>query len=116
MGSNMMRQAVPLLRPEAPIVGTGLERQVASDSRVLVNADADGVVEYVDAEKIIIKYNRSSDEELVSFDSDTATYPLTKFRKTNQGTSVNLKTIVNSGDKVSKGQVLCEGYATQNGD
>jgi DNA-directed RNA polymerase subunit beta len=116
MGSNMMRQAVPLLRPEAPIVGTGLERQVASDSRVLVNAEADGVVEYVDAEKIIIKYNRSSDEELVSFDSDTATYPLTKFRKTNQGTSVNLKTIVNSGDKVSKGQVLCEGYATQNGE
>ena len=116
MGSNMMRQAVPLLRPEAPIVGTGLERQVASDSRVLVNAEADGVVKYVDAEKIIIKYNRSSDEELVSFDSDTATYPLTKFRKTNQGTSVNLKTIVNSGDKVSKGQVLCEGYATQNGE
>jgi DNA-directed RNA polymerase subunit beta len=74
------------------------------------------VVKYVDAEKIIIKYNRSSDEELVSFDSDTATYPLTKFRKTNQGTSVNLKTIVNSGDKVSKGQVLCEGYATQNGE
>ena len=116
MGSNMMRQAVPLLRPEAPIVGTGLERQVASDSRVLVNAEADGVVEYVDAEKIIIKYNRSSDEELVSFDSDIATYPLTKFRKTNQGTSVNLKTIVNSGDKVSKDQVLCEGYATQNGE
>jgi DNA-directed RNA polymerase subunit beta len=116
MGSNMMRQAVPLLRPEAPIVGTGLERQVASDSRVLVNAEADGLVEYVDAEKIIIKYNRSSDDELVSFDSDTATYPLTKFRKTNQGTSVNLKTIVNSGDKVSKGQVLCEGYATQNGE
>ncbi len=116
MGSNMMRQAVPLLRPEAPIVGTGLERQVASDSRVLVNADADGVVEYVDADKIIIKYNRSENENLVSFDSDTYTYPLTKFRKTNQGTSVNLKAIVEKGDKVSKGQVLCEGYATQNGE
>ena len=116
MGSNMMRQAVPLLRPEAPIVGTGLERQVASDSRVLVNAESDGIVEYVDAEKIIIKYNRTTNEELVSFDSDTSIYPLTKFRKTNQGTSVNLKTIVNKGDKVTKGQVLCEGYATQNGE
>ena len=116
MGSNMMRQAVPLLRPEAPIVGTGLERQVASDSRVLVNAEGDGVVEYVDSDKIVIKYNRTKDEELVSFESDTATYPLTKFRKTNQGTSVNLKTIVNMGDKVTKGQVLCEGYATQNGE
>ena len=116
MGSNMMRQAVPLLRPEAPIVGTGLERQVASDSRVLVNAESDGVVEYVDAEKIIIKYNRTTNEELVSFDSDTSIYPLTKFRKTNQGTSVNLKTIVNKGDRVTKGQVLCEGYATQNGE
>jgi DNA-directed RNA polymerase subunit beta len=112
----MMRQAVPLLRPEAPIVGTGLERQVASDSRVLVNAEGDGVVEYVDADKIVIKYNRTKDEELVSFESNTATYPLTKFRKTNQGTSVNLKTIVNKGDKVTKGQVLCEGYATQNGE
>jgi len=116
MGSNMMRQAVPLLRPEAPIVGTGLERQVASDSRVLVNAESDGVVEYVDAEKIIIKYNRTTNQELVSFDSDTSVYPLTKFRKTNQGTSVNLKTIVNKGDRVTKGQVLCEGYATQNGE
>ena len=116
MGSNMMRQAVPLLRPEAPIVGTGLERQVASDSRVLVNAEGDGVVEYVDADKIVIKYNRTNEEELVSFESHIETYPLTKFRKTNQGTSVNLKTIVNIGDKVTNGQVLCEGYATQNGE
>jgi len=116
MGSNMMRQAVPLLRPEAPIVGTGLERQVASDSRVLVNAEGDGIVEYVDADKIIIKYNRTNEEELVSFESHIETYPLTKFRKTNQGTSVNLKTIVNIGDKVTNGQVLCEGYATQNGE
>ncbi len=116
MGSNMMRQAVPLLRPEAPIVGTGLERQVASDSRVLINAEGEGVVEYVDADKIIIKYERTEEEAMVSFDSDTKEYPLVKFRKTNQGTSINLKPIVKKGDKVTKGQVLCEGYATQNGE
>ncbi|WP_412986107.1 DNA-directed RNA polymerase subunit beta [Pontimicrobium sp. IMCC45349] len=116
MGSNMMRQAVPLLRPEAPIVGTGLERQVASDSRVLINAEGEGVVQYVDANEIVIKYGRTEEEAMVSFDSDTVTYPLTKFRKTNQGTSVNLKAIVRKGDKVTKGQVLCEGYATQNGE
>ncbi|GAB5564047.1 MAG: DNA-directed RNA polymerase subunit beta [Winogradskyella sp.] len=116
MGSNMMRQAVPLLRPEAPIVGTGLERQVAKDSRVLINAEGEGTVEYVDAEKIIIKYARTEEEAMVSFDSDTKEYPLVKFRKTNQGTSINLKPIVEKGDKVSKGQVLCEGYATQNGE
>ena len=116
MGSNMMRQAVPLLRPEAPIVGTGLERQVASDSRVLINAEGAGTVEYVDAEKIIIKYERTKEEAMVSFDSDTREYPLVKFRKTNQGTSINLKPIVQKGDKVSKGQVLCEGYATQKGE
>ena len=116
MGSNMMRQAVPLLRPEAPIVGTGLERQVASDSRVLINAEGAGNVEYVDAEKITIKYERTKEESMVSFDSDTKTYPLVKFRKTNQGTSINLKPIVQKGDKVEKGQVLCEGYATQKGE
>ena len=116
MGSNMMRQAVPLLRPESPIVGTGLERQVASDSRVLINAEGEGVVEYVDADKIVIRYERSQDEAMVSFDSDTKEYPLVKFRKTNQGTSINLKPIVKKGDKVAKGQVLCEGYATQNGE
>ncbi|NNK83824.1 MAG: DNA-directed RNA polymerase subunit beta [Flavobacteriaceae bacterium] len=116
MGSNMMRQAVPLLRPESPIVGTGLERQVAKDSRVLINAEGEGVVEYIDAEKIVIKYDRTEEEAMVSFDSNTKTYPLTKFRKTNQGTSVNLKAIVKKGDKVTKGQVLCEGYATQNGE
>jgi len=116
MGSNMMRQAVPLLRPEAPIVGTGLERQVASDSRVLINAEGEGVVEYVDADKIVIKYERTEEEAMVSFDSDIKEYPLVKFRKTNQGTSINLKPIVQKGDKVSKGQVLCEGYATQNGE
>ena len=116
MGSNMMRQAVPLLRPEAPIVGTGLERLVASDSRVLINSEGDGIVEYVDADKIVIKYERTEEEAMVSFDSDIKEYPLVKFRKTNQGTSINLKPIVQKGDKVSKGQVLCEGYATQNGE
>ena len=116
MGSNMMRQAVPLLLPQSPIVGTGLEKQVASDSRVLINAEAEGVVEYVDANEIVIKYNRSKNQVLTSFDSDTVTYKLTKFKKTNQGTCVNLKSIVSKGDKVKKGQVLCEGYATNNGE
>lgn len=116
MGSNMMRQAVPLLKPQSPIVGTGLERQVASDSRVLINAEGDGVIEYVDAQKITIKYNRTDAERLVSFAEDEKTYELVKFRKTNQGTSINLKPIVSKGDKVKKGQVLCEGYATENGE
>jgi DNA-directed RNA polymerase subunit beta len=116
MGSNMMRQAVPLLLPQSPIVGTGLEKSVASDSRVLINAEGNGVVLYVDAEKITIKYSRTKEEALVNFDSDEKTYYLTKFRKTNQGTSVNLKSIVSKGDKVKKDQVLCEGYATQKGE
>ncbi len=116
MGSNMMRQAVPLLRPQAPIVGTGLERQVASDSRVLINAEGSGIVEYVDAKEIVIKYDRTEDEAKVSFESDTKSYPIVKYRKTNQGTSINLKPIVVKGDKVAKGQVLCEGYATQKGE
>ncbi|WP_308990822.1 DNA-directed RNA polymerase subunit beta [Mariniflexile litorale] len=116
MGSNMMRQAVPLLLPQAPIVGTGLERQVASDSRVLINAEGHGVVLYVDANEIKIQYDRTEDEAKVSFDSDIKTYQLIKFRKTNQGSSINLKPIVTKGDKVVKGQVLCEGYATQKGE
>lgn len=116
MGSNMMRQAVPLLRVDSPIVGTGLERQVATDSRVLINAEGDGTVEYVDAQKITIKYDRTDEERMVSFDEDSKTYDLIKFRKTNQGTSVNLKPIVNVGDRVSKGQVLCQGYATEAGE
>ncbi len=116
MGSNMMRQAVPLMRPEAPIVGTGLEQQVARDSRVLINSDGDGLVEYVDAQKVVIKYDRTEDEILASFDHEDTTYWLTKFLKTNQGTSINLKPIVRKGDRVSKGDVLCEGYATQLGE
>ena len=116
MGSNMMRQAVPLLRPESPIVGTGLERQVASDSRVLINAEGKGVVEYVDANKITIKYDLTDNEHLVRFERDSKTYKLIKFRKTNQGTCINLKPIVERGDRVTEGQVLCEGYATQKGE
>ncbi len=116
MGSNMMRQAVPLLRVDSPIVGTGLERQVASDSRVLINAEGDGVVEYVDANKITIKYDRTDEDRLVSFESDSKSYNLIKFRKTNQGTSINLKPIVKEGDRVSKGEVLCQGYATEAGE
>jgi len=116
MGSNMMRQAVPLLRPEAPIVGTGLEKQVASDSRVLINAENDGVVEYVDANKITIKYDFSDIDNLISFDGDTKSYNLIKFRKTNQGTCINLKPIIKKGDRVTKGQVLCQGYATESGE
>jgi len=116
MGSNMMRQAVPLLRPDSPIVGTGLEKSVASDSRVLLNAERDGVVDFVDSRKIIIKYNFSKEEKLLSFDEDRKIYNLIKFQKTNQGTCINLKPIVKKGDQVVKGQVLCEGYATQNGE
>ena len=116
MGSNMMRQAVPLLRPEAPIVGTGLEKQVASDSRVLINAENDGVVEYVDANKITIKYDFSDQDNLISFDGNTKSYNLVKFRKTNQGTCINLKPIIKKGDRVTKGQVLCQGYATESGE
>lgn len=116
MGSNMMRQAVPLLRPESPIVGTGLERRVAKDSRILINAEGAGEVIYVDAKKITIKYDRTDEERLVSFDADEKSYDLIKFRKTNQGTCINLKPIVRAGDRVEEGQVLCEGYATQKGE
>ncbi len=116
MGSNMQRQAVPLLNPSAPIVGTGIEELVARDSRVLIHAEKDGVVEYVDADEIHIKYNLSENDILVSFEDDTKVYHLTKFQKTNQGTSVNLRPIVKKGDAVKKGQVLVEGYGTQNGE
>jgi len=116
MGSNMMRQAVPLLNPEAPFVGTGIEGQVARDSRVLINAEGNGVVDYVDAREIRIRYERDENEKLVSFDDDLRSYTLTKFMRTNQNTSINLRPIVRKGDRVKKGQVLCEGYATQNGE
>ena len=116
MGSNMQRQAVPLLKPEAPIVGTGLEGRVAVDSRALVTAEGEGVVEFVDAKKIVIKYDLSEEEKLVSFDSESKTYDLVKFRRTNQDTCINLKPIVFKGQRITKGQVLCEGYATNNGE
>ena len=116
MGSNMMRQAVPLLNPEIPIVGTGIEEAVAHDSRVLLNAEADGVVEYVDSTKIVIRHNRTEKERLVSFDDDVKEYHLTKYQRTNHSTAINLRPIVKKGDKVKKGQVLCEGYATQGGE
>jgi DNA-directed RNA polymerase subunit beta len=116
MGSNMQRQAVPLLRPEAPIVGTGLEGRVAKDSRTLINAEGNGVVEYVDATEIRIRYDRNELDRLISFDGDTKSYRLTKFKKTNQSTTMNLKPIVKKGQRVEKGEVLCEGYATQNGE
>ena len=116
MGSNMMRQAVPLVQPEAPIVGTGLEGMVARDSRVLITAEGDGVVEYVDAEKIIIKYDRTDEDRLVSFDGDSKEYSLTKFLKTNQGTTMNLRPMVEKGQRVTKDQIMSEGYATENGE
>jgi DNA-directed RNA polymerase subunit beta len=116
MGSNMQRQAVPLLKPQSPIVGTGIERLVARDSRVLINAEGTGVVEFVDANEIVIRYDWTEDDKLVSFDSEVTTYKLTKFQKTNQSTTMNLKPIVKKGDRVERGQVLCEGYATQAGE
>ena len=116
MGSNMMRQAVPLLNAEPPIVGTGIEKYVAKDSRVLVEAEGNGVVEYVDAETINVRYEREELEKLVSFEDDLKSYKLTKFKRTNQNTSINLRPIVRKGDIVKKGDILCEGYGTKNGD
>jgi len=116
MGSNMMRQAVPLMQPEAPIVGTGLESYVAKDSRILINAENEGVIKYVDANEIVVEYDCTEEEESVSFDSNIKSYQLTKFRKTNQSTCINLKPVVKKGDRVVKGQILTEGYAIQNGE
>ncbi|YBU88321.1 MAG: DNA-directed RNA polymerase subunit beta [Candidatus Walczuchella monophlebidarum] len=116
MGSNMMRQAVPLLCPESPIVGTGLEKKVATDSRLLINAEGEGLVEYVESDHISIRYNITEEEAFLSFDSNIKTYNIMKFKKTNQNTSIRLKPIVRKGMKVSKGQVLCEGYATEKGE
>ena len=116
MGSNMQRQAVPLLNPTAPIVGTGIEELVARDSRVLIHAEKNGVVDYVDAKAIHIKYELSDDDIKVNFGSDIKEYNLTKFQKTNQGSSINLRPIVKKGDKVKSGQVLVEGYGTDKGE
>lgn len=116
MGSNMQRQAVPLIRPRSPIVGTGLEGKVARDSRMLINAEGDGVVEYVDANEIVIRYDRTEEEQLVSFEDNRKVYKLIKFRRTNQGTCINLKPIVRRGQRVYKGMILCDGYATEAGE
>ncbi len=116
MGSNMQRQAVPLVKPRSPIVGTGIESKVASDSRILINAEGEGVVKYVDAEKVVIEYDRSDTDELVSFESNVKTYNLTKFKRTNQGSTINLKPIVSKGDRVEKGTLLSDGYATEKGE
>ena len=116
MGSNMQRQAVPTIRPQSPIIGTGIEAQVAKDCRMLINAEGPGTVEYVDANEIIIRYDRNRDDELVSFEDGRKRYELIKFRRTNQGTCVNLKPIVRKGARVKKGDILCQGYATQDGE
>jgi len=116
MGSNMQRQAVPLLNPNSPIVGTGIEELVARDSRVLIHAEDNGVVEYVDANEIHVMYNFDDNDRLVRFEDDVKVYGLTKFQKTNQGSSINLRPIVKKGDKIKKGQVLVEGYGTQKGE
>ncbi len=116
MGSNMQRQAVPLLRPQAPIVGTGLEGRVATDSRALVVAEENGVIDYVDATKITVRYDLTADQLLASFDQEVKTYSLIKFRRTNQDTCINLQPIVLKGQAVKKGEVLCQGYATEGGE
>ncbi|MCF8295337.1 MAG: DNA-directed RNA polymerase subunit beta, partial [Bacteroidales bacterium] len=116
MGSNMMRQAVPLMIPEAPIVGTGIEEITAKDSRNMILASADGVIEYVDATEIIVKYDKSENERFVSFEDENVRYRLQKYQKTNQNTCINLRPIVSKGQKVKKGDVLTEGYATRGGE
>ena len=116
MGSNMMRQAVPLIRSEAPIVGTGIEKQVCEDSRTMITAEGEGVIEYVDANTIRIAYDRTEDEEFVSFDSNVKEYDIPKFRRTNQNMTIDLRPICSKGQKVHKGDILTEGYATENGE
>jgi DNA-directed RNA polymerase subunit beta len=116
MGSNMMRQAVPIIKPEAPIVGTGIEGRIVQDSRIHVTAEGDGVIEFVDGNEIKVRYNLTEDEKFVSFDDSVVTYKLTKFLKTNQNTCINLHPIVKKGEKVKKGQILTEGYATEKGE
>lgn len=116
MGSNMMRQAVPLLRTEAPIVGTGIEGQLIADSRTQITAEGSGEIVYVDADTIRIRYDRTKEEEFVSFESAVKEYKIAKFQKTNQNTTIDLRPLVRKGDKVTKGQILTEGYSTQNGE
>ncbi len=116
MGSNMMRQAVPLLRSEAPIVGTGIEGQLIRDSRTQVMAEGEGVIEYVDATVIRIRYDRTPDEEFVQFESAVKEYRLPKFRRTNQGTTIDLRPVCSKGQRVSKGDILTEGYSTEKGE
>jgi len=116
MGSNMMRQAVPLLKPESPIVGTGLEGKVAIDSRAVIVAENDGVIEYVDANEIIVRYNRTNEERFLSFEDDKVHYKLPKFKRTNQSTTITLRPLVKKGQKVKKGEPLTEGYSTQQGE
>ena len=116
MGSNMMRQAVPLISPEAPIVGTGIEKQVCEDSRTMITAEGDGVIEYVDATTIKIMYDRTEDEEFVSFEPALKEYRIPKFRRTNQNMTIDLRPICEKGQRVKKGDILTEGYATQNGE
>ncbi len=116
MGSNMMRQAVPLLRSEAPIVGTGIEGQLIRDSRTQIMAEGAGVIEYVDATKITIRYDRTDDEEFVSFESAVKEYKIPKFRRTNQGTTIDLRPICNKGQRVERGDILTEGYSTEKGE
>ena len=116
MGSNMMRQAVPLITCEVPIVGTGIERQVCEDSRTMIVAEGDGVIEYVDASKIVIRYDRTEDEEFVSFDSAVKEYALPKFRRTNQSMTIDLRPICERGQRVKANDILTEGYATADGE
>ena len=116
MGSNMMRQAVPLMRSESPIVGTGIEAQLARDSRTQITAEGDGVIEFVDSTVIRIRYDRTEEEEFVAFDSAVKEYHIPKFRKTNQSTTIDLRPICNKGQRVKKGDILTEGYATENGE
>src|SRR3954451_15252243 len=113
MGSNMQRQAVPLILPQAPIVGTGLEGKAARDARIQIHAEGEGVVEFVDAKEIHVRYNRNDVDRLVSFEDDLVIYKLTKFIKTNQSTSIKLRPAVKKGQKVAKGVFLTEGYATK---
>ncbi len=116
MGSNMMRQAVPLLCPEAPVVGTGLEGQLIKDSRTQITAENDGMIVFVDATRIDVEYDRTEEDEFVSFESAVKSYNIPKFRKTNQNTTVDLRPIIKKGDRVVKGQILTEGYSTENGE